>query len=136
MKNADSHVILYAKGWYEKTNTIDDLKKIYSVRNGIDAEYITINNILSCLLKLTYEYITCERHFIDFIAELNPDRWNFNKYSFDDDYTYGNAVINKCLSVLSLIKGSDIKDGLDKPDENVLSIREDITEEKINEWFD
>ncbi len=38
MKNADSHIYLYAKGHYQRGNLIEDLKKIFGERSAIDPE--------------------------------------------------------------------------------------------------
>ena len=75
MKNSNSHVYLYAKGWYKRDPDIFvDLKKIYSLRNGIDIEYMGNRDVLSCLLSLAAKHMCNdkgmgpERAFIDFIS--------------------------------------------------------------------
>ena len=42
MKNSDSQVILYAKGWFKKTDTIEDLRKIYAKRSGMEEKWISL----------------------------------------------------------------------------------------------
>ena len=52
MKNPDSHVYLYAKGWYERKDVVEDLKQIFGKRNAMDPEYFTEEELVSMLLNI------------------------------------------------------------------------------------
>ena len=53
MKNADSHIILYAKNWYQRFNHVKDMQIILAHRSGIsDIEMITNSDIVIVLSKL------------------------------------------------------------------------------------
>jgi hypothetical protein len=125
MKNHDSHVYLYAKNWYKCNEDIFvDLKKIYAIRNGMDVEYISNRNIVSCLLALVTPHIMrSSRMFMEFISDIDPKNvWRVN-YEPKKEYDFEYAVAHKCLSVLALTKVEDIQDGLDEPDPKILPLR-------------
>jgi hypothetical protein len=137
MKNCDSHVYLYAKHWYKRDPDIFvDLKKIYSLRNGVDAEYLNNRDVLSCLLNLTVKHIeNNSRLILDFISDIDPkNTWKVGyrpveSFSRDENpltkvlkYDFEYAVAYKCLSVLSLTKISNIPEGLDEVDPTVLPL--------------
>ena len=63
IRNADSHVYLYAKNWYKKTNTLNDLRKIYARRNGVEESDLSDMDILSMLCGLTFQHIKNEMKF-------------------------------------------------------------------------
>ena len=142
MKNSDSHVYLYAKHHYQRNPDIFvDLKKIYSIRNGYDVEYMRNRDVIACLLSLAVEHMCnnsdCNtgRAFIEFIADIDPkNTWKVGYRpveSFNQDqnpltvekvYDFEYAVAYKCLSVLALTLVSDIPEGLDEADPNVLPL--------------
>lgn len=123
MKNADSHIYLYAKGHYEKNNLVEDMKKILGKRSGIDPEYMTAADVVHVLLSMTSPYIKDNHHFREFILDLHPvNYWKLTRgeYSFDE------AVIRKCLSILRMTQVID-KDNkvlieLDDPDPDILPL--------------
>lgn len=129
-KNHDSHVILYAKHHYQENNVIDDLKKIYSVRNAIEPVYINKRDILRNLLNLVerlivYPNLEINFSLSDFINDIDPN--NYWRINFDKtEYDFEEACIKKCLSIISLIRV--LKDGvellsLDEPNENILPLK-------------
>jgi hypothetical protein len=135
MKNYDTHVYLYAKHHYERTNVIDDLKIIYGKRNGIDAEHMQVRDIISCLVGLTVPHMSVNKHsFIEFLSDLDPvfcwrvggnaPRLN-NEYIHTHD-SYCETIIMKCLSILSLTRVDEIEGGLDEEaDPSLLPISKD-----------
>jgi hypothetical protein len=124
MKNSDSNVYLYAKGWYKTSDSIEDLKIIYGLRNGMEAEYINIRNIMDCLITLTWEHMRKDNYgLIEFISDISPYAFR-RRFYHDEVYEFNKAVIEKCLSILSLVKVSDIPEGLDEADEKVLPLSE------------
>lgn len=62
--NGDSHIYLYAKGWYKRTNTMNDLRKIYARRNGCDEKDITDTDILGLLCDLVHPYIAKNEYLL------------------------------------------------------------------------
>lgn len=125
MKNYDSHIYLYAKNWYAKTNPIDDLKILYGKRNGLEPEHVSMNNILSCLFELTLKHLKEPWQLKEFITDISPDYfWKISRFG-KEPWDYWKAVISKCLSVLSLTKVSDIENGLDETDFTILPKRLD-----------
>jgi len=117
MKNYDSHIYLYAKNWYEINNPLEDLKILYSQRNGC---YISITDILSCLTDLALNYVKTTREMREFLDDISPENcWRVWRFE-DVKYDYWKAVISKCLSILSLTKVSEIENGLDEPDYTLL----------------
>ena len=106
MKNPDSHIYLYAKGWYEGTDVVEDLRKIFGKRNAIEPEYIRETDLVQMLLNIVYRHIVGSGNpslmFKEFVMDLHED--SYWKLSHDDDYSFNRAVIKKCLSVLRLVK--------------------------------
>jgi hypothetical protein len=134
MKNANSHVYLYAKNHYKRSdNIIDDLKRIYADRNlgSVEqAEHISISNIISCLLNLAFKHMKINEYlFSQFINDISPDKWHYWKYvcaslayATKIDYDFNLAVIGKCLSIIMLTDLKDIPEGLDEPDPKILPL--------------
>ncbi len=125
MKNTDSHIYLYAKGHYQRNDVIKDMKKIITERCNIDAEYITIDDILSVVLPIAYKHIkNNEYKFIDFISNLKPQ--NLWKYGPAKEENFDIIIIRNCLSVLSITQVKE-KDGkilieLDEADSHILPL--------------
>ena len=131
IKNPDSHVYLYAKGWYERTDLIEDMKVIFGKRNLIDPEYITEEDLVRILLAITWPHIKDSGNpaasFKEFVMDL--DEKSYWRISYDKDWTFNKAVIKKCLSVLSMVKVYDIELSrdilpLDDPDPSILPLAE------------
>ena len=125
IKNWNSHIILYAKGWYERTDIVEDLKILIGKRNHIEPQYISKNEIIRNLLHIIEELPNEVKDFrmtlSEFISDIDPKNLKFRL--INEDYDFDIAVITKCLSVLSLIKIYDNKTEiypLDEPDENIL----------------
>jgi len=131
MKNCDSHVYLYAKGHYKKTNVIEDLKIIYGKRNGIEPEFITLADIVSNLADLTFQYITVNKHsLIEFISDISPmSCWKIGAepvelygQKFHSHDSYALAVIKKCLSILRFTSKKSFRNELDYADPSILPL--------------
>lgn len=126
----DLDVYLYAKGWYKKTDILSDLKRIYSLRNGIDPEYIQIPDIICCMTGLVFKHLSSnaisgKHNFYEFVMELGPDcAWKTKRYY--GEYDYYKQVISKYLSILSLTSIEDVPEleGF-KPSEEVLPFKEE-----------
>lgn len=130
-KNCDSHIILYAKNHYKITDTISDLKRIYSLRNAIDVEHIHKKDILRCLINLVEKLRAdeFEMHFslLGFLSDIDPNNNYFWRNHQIKSYDFDEACIRKCLSLIQCVKVFDGEKELlplDKPNENVLPLRE------------
>ena len=122
MKNADSHIYLYAKGHYQKGDLVEDLKRILGERSGIESEHITAADITHMLLKIVSPCIKTPYHFKEFVLDLHPlNYWRLSRGT----YSFEQAVIRKCLSIL---RGMQVKDGdemlieLDDPNPGILPL--------------
>ena len=110
--NANTHLYLYAKGWYKRENVIEDLKRIVAVRSGISN--VSDNDVFSVLLPLVFEEIlNCgnpEYKFIEFVSRIGSGM--------------PIQVAKGCLSLLSIapVEGRDIG----KPDAEVLPLAEEM----------
>lgn len=120
------HFVLYAKGWYRKTDRNEDLKQILSDYTGIDVKFLHKDNLISILLELAFEFPSVRIKATDFIIGLAPcQRWKYlsnplDKCDFED------ALIGECLSYLMLTTREEcdtVLGGLGSPDENVLPLR-------------
>ena len=103
------HFYLYAKGWYKRTDVIDDLKIIQGNWCGIEPKYITASDVASQLAHLAYRHINNEYFFVKFINDLSQkvDSWNLN-------------IINTSLSTLKFIGKEDLPFDLGEPDYELL----------------
>lgn len=129
-RNYDLDVYLYAKGWYKTTDMVKDLQQIYSMRNGIDAEYIRISDIIHCMATLVYKHLSKDpnsgkHNFVDLIFDFGPDGWSFRSRRYEGEYDYYKQVISKFLSILSLTEISEVPELKEhQPSENVLPLSE------------
>lgn len=138
MLNADSHVYLYAKGHYAKSkNMFNDLRKIYAIRNGVDAKDITDWNILEMMLSLTYQHIKSEYAFKEFVSHL------FKTYRKKTLFPlFGISTKRKLLKQILITLGlTQVKDGekilipLDEPDFTILPSQEEYTKKELLTHF-
>lgn len=131
MKNQDSHIYLYAKGWYKKNNTIEDLGKIIEKRNLLDqpSKYDIYVILLGIVLDKMIDSPGTKDKMHTFFADISPDRFFlFDEYPMKrkEDYNFYDAVINKCVCELATASVYDA-DGntlleLDEPDPNILPL--------------
>ena len=119
--NADSHIYLYTKNWYKRGNKpFDDLRKIYAVRNGVEAKYISRSDILENVACLAYQHIKSEDKFSELITRM------FRKFPYSH-YTKSSSDKRVLLALLAIIGNVRTKDDkgnilvpLDKPDYTIL----------------
>jgi len=137
-KNADSHLLLYAKCHYQTGDLWKDLAKILAQRNLLDPEYLNKRMIFENIVHITLDYIRVDsRAVADLILEMQPAAfWKWSKdlsFAVDpDDYDFYYAAVRKCLSLLALtqVYGDDgeVLIALDPPDENILPLRKEWKE--------
>lgn len=115
------HFYLYAKGWYKKTNIIEDLKILVSNYSGIDNNYISeedIINILSNMIDYHINYSNPSK-LISKILEIKRYS-SLNK----EELSINELLILSMLSILTFLNVSEIPIDLGSPDSNILSLRE------------
>ena len=120
--NTYQHVYLYAKNWYKRTNTLEDLKRILSIRSNIGADEISNEDVVRQLLHITYPHIVKSGnppHFFEelFIDMLPENEWKIGFKEDDDMYT---KICKSCLNFLNFVKVSEIEDLLGPPDYTIL----------------
>lgn len=128
MKNLDSHIFLYAKGHYERSDVIKDLKVIVGQRCGIEPEDITTTDVIEVVLAVTIPHVRRSEHLLrEFILGLRETRYWEVSPGQKDPYTFDKALLRRCLSVLSMtmVKGKDgeILIPLDDPDPAILPLK-------------
>lgn len=134
--NSKQAIILYAKHWFEETDLINDLKKLWNIEydSTSDRDVFTLSMMM---LKQIIE--SDSEAFLEFISGIHPDnQWKYiRKKSNCDDHIY------RCLCVfLSIISVMDSKElssifgPICRPTSDILPIRKDITEENINYIFE
>lgn len=121
--NPNTHIILYAKNWYQKGNLIDDLRILVGNKCGIEPSCIVINDIISVLLKITIRQILVNgkdyEDMFGFVLALHPDnRWQVGGHQ---DESFEVSIIRNCLSVLRLTKTVKIQN-LGAPDPSILPL--------------
>jgi len=122
--DGDSHIYLYAKRWYKQSNNpFNDLRKIYSVRNGIEEQYITDINIIENISCLVFKHLK-ENNFRELMLRI------FRKKSFlyYSRITSMRRVLLELLSILSIVQVYETKTkttliNLAQPDEKILPLR-------------
>ena len=109
------HFYLYAKNWYIKTdNVIEDLKHIVGYRSGIDAEYITTEDVIRVLTMATKIHADFEGFIIDL----------FNNQRFYPDNDMNTNLVNAMLSILFCVKASEMPFEIGKPDPKILPLND------------
>ena len=127
MRHQDySHVILYAKNWYKKTDVKEDLRAILAHRCGMDLSDGELFSVMSGILA---EHLISKTHLID--ATVFDIVFNTGLNSH-----YGKTVeerfLNKTLSVLANLSRDDIL-SLEAPNKNILPLRhKDI----MKNWYE
>lgn len=128
MDQADRHVYLYAKNHYQHTDVIEDMKQIFSVRNGISPEYIRTGDMARMLLSMAYPHIETKHQFMEFVLDLHPDEYWKCWLESSKQHDFFEAVVGKCLSILAMTTVFDTESRkviieLGKADPDILPLR-------------
>ncbi|KKK65162.1 hypothetical protein LCGC14_2976930 [marine sediment metagenome] len=129
MKNADSHIILYAKNHYQRNDDVlVDLKILLAERSGCKAEHIRVHDMYHTLFSV-FEGVMLGKpisHYLlmDMMTSMAPGvAW---KVGANEDDVF-DVKIFKLL--LSKIANSPVRDNagntlieLDPPDKNILPL--------------
>ena len=127
-EDSSRHFYLYAKGHYQFTNNIDDLRILQGEYCGIDPEHIRVVDVLDHLLRLAYKHLNSEFSFVEFMSDLLPiNNWKFINKEDMDDIKLELVMIKKCLSILRFAsvmdKDKNIILNLGKADPKILTLK-------------
>jgi len=108
------HLFLYAKGWYEHTDTLTDLKKIVGKIALLDPEYVTERDVLHFLFVCTEPYLSkdFQNRTVQFMTDVSTG------YHLGLEMT----PIEITLGVLSMTSREELEDELGDPDPNILPL--------------
>ncbi len=146
--NEYSHLYLYAKGHYLKSDVIEDLRRICGPICGIDPWDMSIDDVMYWCLKVACKHMQEEKRdlldiFRDFLGDISPDNcWRVGYYTkhaswakerLTAPYIFEKAVIYKCLSIIMMVSVKEPKTGkillaLDEPDSNILPLNKKAKE--------
>lgn len=117
-----SHIILYAKGWYETREMVLDLKEIISKTVLVDPIHITYNHVYNHVANTfnLYASESSKREFISSLFRLPDGKYNYSGL-FPDD------AIRKMLESLCnvVVWNEEKKEKLDlgKPLSSILPLK-------------
>lgn len=123
--NAFTHFYLYAKGHYQRSDTISDLRKVMGHSYSLHNEGVTIGNLLDALLPLAFEEMQrdgdWDYNLVSFFHDLHPDN-TFQVLSQGDasGMPYAYRLIEVCLSRLRLARVAGLN--LGEPDGDILPL--------------
>lgn len=127
MKNPNSHIILYAKGHYEKSEDIwTDMKILIAHRSMLPLELVSRNDVVHVVLDITLDLILQSEmdnktELSRFIIGLNPV--DIFHRPIEEDYP--TRILKKCLSIIKFSKveeGDKVFIELDDLDPEILPI--------------
>lgn len=110
--DSNRHFYLYAKGWYQETKDVeDDLKVILGRYCGMPSDGITTMDIAHKLLGLVEPHI--------------DNKYNFKQFALRIFLTQGSvdALIRECMTVLALVRNTDLGFALGDPDPTLLPLK-------------
>jgi len=129
MKNVDSQVILYAKGWFKKTDVIEDLRKIYAKRNGMYLEHVSDNDVYSLLTSLVFNLCIKSKEddypFTCLMEDIFRSRNSFGT-SYVTNKKYAIESMLSMIRMTEVVNEGNILIELDEPDYTILPKKEDL----------
>ena len=136
MKICDyDHLLLYAKGWYQRGNVIEDVKKILGHRCGIDPKHMPNRDVWEQLVSAFLEYCDDECEIGGLLLEMfRPLAGEGEPLSFWSDLSTFERMIHLILMRLGNVKiiGAEGKAilCLGEPDPNILPLSENAKKAK------
>lgn len=108
--NTNTHLYLYAKHWYQRSNVVEDIRKIVAHRAGLPR--VTIADARLVLLEAAWHEI---------IISGNPEYFfmNFIEHAMRDGIVL-EALFNACLYILEVADG--IGKDIGNPDPTILPL--------------
>jgi hypothetical protein len=143
--NSKQGIILYAKHWFEETDLMEDLRKLWE----IDYNYCCNRDICQLSMIMLEEIIKEDinnghpRLFLDFLNDCQPDnQWKFGRAGTKEEKykigSYWHNVLSKFLSIVSLMDKSKLEKlfgPLCKPDYSILPMSKQVSEEGVERIF-
>lgn len=106
--NKEFHLVLYAKGWYERSeNKLDDLKVICGNIASYDAEYVSEKDIVYWLQDCSYSWFA-----------KNPNRY----YELIESWRKGENIIDSLLSFIRIMPVDAFSFEIGNPDASILPL--------------
>ena len=105
--NEQRHLFLYAKCWYEKTNTVEDLKKIVAHICGLETRFVQESDIVYWLVECTREIFAKNTYKL---ADL-LNRW-----------FRGDNIIDALLAMMSVMNIDEMGEHIGDPDPKILPL--------------
>jgi hypothetical protein len=105
---------------------VEDYKKLVAHYTGVDAEYISVTDVVSLLMNIVYPIVSkTESKFKEFVTYLSPDEY-WRCRDNQEDYDFYKALIMQCNSILqnTQVRGEheEILLDLGEPSESVLPL--------------
>lgn len=125
--NPNTHFYLYSKGWYDKSDSMTDLKIILANYTGLDVKNVTDDSVISKLSELVWFEINksgnAEYHFHHFLMDV-----------------LRRGMVAASLGFLSIAPTGDKgRERLGKPSEKILPLTEEtkkaLSEKSFNRDF-
>lgn len=122
MENLSSkrHFYLYAKGWYEKKDVVEDLKILMSNYTGVETRFFEASDVI----KFLVEIVGTQVNLYEFIQDAHPKKCaSVGYYLLDSaDYEYDRAMIYCLLANIKYIERGNWGGELGEADENLLEV--------------
>ena len=130
MKTCDyNHLLLYAKGWYQRGDIIEDVKKILGHRCGIDPKHMPNRDVWEQLVSAFLEYCDDECDIGSLLLEMfKPLAGEGEPLSFWSDLSTFERMTHLILMRLGNIKvmgDGEMTLYLGEPDPKILPLSED-----------
>jgi hypothetical protein len=117
--NTYRHWYLYCKGWYLKTDIIEDLKVIQSHWSGIAVEHLTDNDVLQVMLDVVWPHIVNKYHFTEFMSNQLEDNI-FILMNKDKAYGQIERILLSARAIIMRADEESISGKLGEPDYSIL----------------
>lgn len=138
MKVADyNHVILYAKGWYQHNNIIEDLKSIFAKRSSLAVENMSDGNVWENMVRVLMKYADSHQvsTVLDELFKPIADECPGMALKFFEDTCPLKRAIRRIMTVLAQLPVEDnegnLTINLGRPDPNILSLGD---EDALERW--
>ena len=131
-----NHLILYAKGWYKRTDFLKDVRKILAHRCGTEKKYMSNQDIWALLVHASEKYLSeyerievMSRMFSGSHVDDNAKVCNFLKWQGQTSWIRpAKMIVGKlsCLEVKNVLN-------LGRPDPKILPLHDENTLTRYDE---
>ena len=115
----ERHIILYCKGWYKRTNLIDDIRAIIAEISGSELQHIDLSHVYNFIAQVATNYVS-KNDMQDFF------KWLF-WYNKNLDSVTAEEVCNKLagkIAIITVRDGDELLMDLGEPDYSILDRKE------------